>query len=96
MHRGGKHTHTIQWVEVRTGGKTGTVVLASDIAYLYENVEKLVGSRSTGDHKLDVDELKKMKKAATHPSLVIPGHDPLVAKRFPRVGKHVYHITSTK
>ena len=37
-HTGGKHTHQSQYVGVNTAG--GTVILASDNMYLYENMEK--------------------------------------------------------
>ena len=37
---GGRHTYASQYVGVNT--KTGTVVLASDNMYLYENLEKRV------------------------------------------------------
>ena len=92
VHPGGKHTPFIQWVEVQSGGRSGTIVLATDIAYLYENIDKVVSSGSTLDPRKDVAEIKKMINKATRKELVIPGHDPEVARRFKSVGKHIYRI----
>jgi len=92
LHDGGGHTEAIQWVEICTGGPVGTVVLASDTAYLYENVERVVPTGSTTKPERDRSALQQMRKTASRPVLVIPGHDPDTFKRFPEIARGVVEI----
>lgn len=92
LHLGGRHTKATQWVSVKTGGPEGTVVLATDIAYLYENVDTLTPGGSTGDPEGDIRQLEKMRKTATRPDRIIPGHDPRVAEGFKAVKPHIHRI----
>ena len=78
---GGKHTYASQFVTVNTA--VGTVVLASDNMYLYENLEKHVPIAATLDAESNLRAQDRMKQLATDPRLIIPGHDPAVMKRFP-------------
>jgi glyoxylase-like metal-dependent hydrolase (beta-lactamase superfamily II) len=78
---GGKHTYASQFVSVNTAG--GTVVLASDNMYLYENMEKHVPIAATLDPVSNLAAQDRMKKMAADPKLVIPGHDPAVMTNFP-------------
>lgn len=77
---GGKHTYASQFVGVNS--KAGTVVLASDNMYLYENLEKHVPIAATLDRDSNLRAQDRMKQLATTPRLIVPGHDPAVMKNF--------------
>ena len=87
---GGKHTFASQYVAVTTAA--GTVVLASDNAYLYENLDNKLPIAQTLDAASNLDAQARMKELATSPRLIIPGHDPQVMTRFPLSGPHVVRI----
>jgi glyoxylase-like metal-dependent hydrolase (beta-lactamase superfamily II) len=78
---GGKHTYASQFVGVNTAA--GTVVLASDNMYLYENLEKHAPIAATLDAESNLRAQDRMKQLAAKPELIIPGHDPELLKRFP-------------
>jgi glyoxylase-like metal-dependent hydrolase (beta-lactamase superfamily II) len=78
---GGKHTYASQFVTVNTAG--GTVVLASDNMYLYENLDKHAAIGQTLDAESNLRAQDRMKQLASDPKLIIPGHDPAVFERFP-------------
>jgi glyoxylase-like metal-dependent hydrolase (beta-lactamase superfamily II) len=88
---GGKHTYASQFIAVNTA--TGTVVLASDNMYLYENLEKHLPIAQTLDRESNLRAQDRMKQLAADPRLIIPGHDPLVMTRFPQVAPGVVKIT---
>jgi len=77
---GGRHTYASQYVGVNTSA--GTVVLASDNMYLYENLEKHVPIAATLDPVLNLRAQDRMKQLAASPGLIIPGHDPAVLAKF--------------
>ena len=87
---GGKHTYASQFVTVSTGA--GTVVLASDNMYLYENLEKHVPIAATLDPASNLRAQDRMKQLAASPRLIIPGHDPAVMKNFPETSPGVVKI----
>ena len=78
---GGKHTYASQFVTVNTAA--GTVVLASDNMYLYENLEKHAAIAQTLDAESNLRAQDRMKQLASDPRLIVPGHDPAVFTRFP-------------
>ena len=78
---GGKHTWQSQYVGVQTA--VGTVVLASDNMYLYENLERHVPIATTVDAASNLRAQDRMKRIATRPGFIIPGHDPAVFAKFP-------------
>src|SRR5580698_9260537 len=78
---GGKHTYASQFVTMKTGA--GTVVLASDNMYLYENLEKHAPIAQTLDAESNLRAQDRMKQLASDPRLIVPGHDPAVFTRFP-------------
>jgi glyoxylase-like metal-dependent hydrolase (beta-lactamase superfamily II) len=78
---GGKHTYQSQYVAVET--TAGTVILASDNLYLYENLEKQRPIAATIDMASNARAQARMKELASRPELIIPGHDPAVFTRFP-------------
>ena len=87
---GGKHTYQSQYVGVRT--KSGTVVLASDNMYLYENLEKHLPIAQTLDADSNLRAQDRMKQIATTPRLIIPGHDPAVFEKFQKAGARAVKI----
>jgi glyoxylase-like metal-dependent hydrolase (beta-lactamase superfamily II) len=87
---GGKHTFQSQYIGVNT--KAGTVILASDNMYLYENLEKHVPIAQTLDAASNLRAQDRMKQLAASLRLIIPGHDPAVFEKFPKVSERVVRI----
>ena len=87
---GGKHTYASQFVSVHTAA--GTIVLASDNMYLYENLDKHVPIASSLDKDSNLRAQDRMKQLAAEPRLIIPGHDPAVMTRFKEVAPGVVKI----
>jgi glyoxylase-like metal-dependent hydrolase (beta-lactamase superfamily II) len=87
---GGRHTWASQYVSVTA--KPGTVVLASDNMYLYENLDKHLPIAQTFDAVSNLAAQDKMKTLVKDPRFIIPGHDPAVLTRFPKVSEGVVHI----
>ena len=87
---GGKHTWQSQFLAVATAA--GTVVLASDNAYLYENLENRIAIAQTLDTDSNLRAQDRMHKLASNPRLIVPGHDPTVMTRFPEVVPGVVRI----
>ncbi len=89
-HTGGKHTFQSQYVSVKT--VHGTVVLASDNMYLYENLDKHVPIAATLDAASNLRAQDQMKTLATKPEWIVPGHDPAEFMRFTKVADGVVRI----
>jgi glyoxylase-like metal-dependent hydrolase (beta-lactamase superfamily II) len=90
---GGGHAPGIQWVKIALGdANRRTVAVASDVAYLYENIEKPIPTGSTSDPDADLAATRDMLSATGSAALILPGHDPLVAKRLARVCEDVYEL----
>jgi len=87
---GGRHTFASQYVTVDT--KNGAVVLASDNVYLYENLDKHLPIAQTWDEKSNLAAQDKMKTLVKDQRLIVPGHDPQVMTRFPKVADNVVKI----
>jgi len=87
---GGKHTFQSQFIGVKTAG--GTVVLASDNVYLYENIEKHKPIAATLDADSNLRAQDRMKDIASNPKLILPGHDPAVMKNFAEIAPGVVKI----
>ena len=90
FHIGGKHTWQSQYVSVETA--KGRVVLASDNAYLYENLETHKPIAQTLDAEANLRAQESMRALASKPTLIIPGHDPAVFDRFTRVSDRIVKI----
>jgi glyoxylase-like metal-dependent hydrolase (beta-lactamase superfamily II) len=90
VYTGGRHTFASQYVSVRAA--SGTVVIASDNMYLYENLEKHAPIAQTFDAESNLKAQDRMKQIASRPDLIVPGHDPLVFTRFPKPGNGVARI----
>jgi glyoxylase-like metal-dependent hydrolase (beta-lactamase superfamily II) len=87
---GGKHTYQSQYVGVNT--KSGSVILASDNMYLYENLDKHLPIAASLDFDSNLRAQDRMRQLAAKPSLIIPGHDPAVFERFPKVNDKIVRI----
>ncbi len=79
---GGGHTPGSQWVRV------GDVALASDNAYLYDNLEGPTPVGACFDEAANLAALRDIAGCAH----VAPGHDPAVAERYPEVTPGIYLI----
>src|SRR5207237_6601084 len=64
---------------------TGTIVLASDNVYLYENLEKHVPIAQTLDAASNLKAQDRIRMLVSDPRLIVPGHDPRSEER--RVGR---------
>jgi glyoxylase-like metal-dependent hydrolase (beta-lactamase superfamily II) len=87
---GGKHTFASQYATVRTA--SGTAVIASDNAYLYENLDSRRPISQTLDSLSNLRAQERMKRLASSPRLIVPGHDPAVFVRFSKPGSGVARI----
>jgi len=87
---GGKHTYASQYVGVNTAA--GTVVLASDNMYLYENLDKHVPIAATLDRESNLRAQDRMRHLASDPRLIIPGHDPALMTKFKETAPGVVKI----
>jgi glyoxylase-like metal-dependent hydrolase (beta-lactamase superfamily II) len=87
---GGKHTWASQFVAVHTAG--GTVVLASDNMYLWENLEKHAPIAQTLDAASNLRAQERMLSLAGEAKRIVPGHDPAVMKRYRQISPGVVRI----
>lgn len=87
---GGRHTQASQFVSAATS--EGAVVLASDNMYLYENLEKRAPIGQTLDRAANLRAQDRMKTLVPNPSMIVPGHDPAVFDRYPRIGEGIVRI----
>jgi glyoxylase-like metal-dependent hydrolase (beta-lactamase superfamily II) len=92
VYTGSRHTFNSQYVGVKTG--TEKVVLASDNAYTYYNIEHLKSAAkgSTFDSNGYVNAIKRMKTLVSDDKFIIPGHDALVFSKFTKVADGVVRI----
>ncbi len=70
----------------------GTVVLASDNLYLYDNLDRRRPIAQTLDSISNLAAQDRMKTLATLLRFIIPGHDPAVFERFATVRPGVVRI----
>jgi glyoxylase-like metal-dependent hydrolase (beta-lactamase superfamily II) len=87
---GGRHTFASQYAAVSTA--SGPVVLASDNAYLYENLDRRRPIAQTLDSASNLAAQARMLVLAGDPRRVVPGHDPAVFTRYPAPGGGVARI----
>ena len=88
---GGKHTWQSQFVTVHTRRDT-TVVLASDNMYLYQNLDEHKPISQTLDAVSNLRTQDRMRSLASDARLLVPGHDPAVFDRFPKVTDRIVRI----
>lgn len=87
---GGKHTWASQFITVQT--RTSTVVIASDNMYLYENLDAHAPIAQTLDAASNLRTQDRMRSLASNASLLVPGHDPAVFTRFPKISDRIVRI----
>ncbi|HEU5275388.1 MAG TPA: N-acyl homoserine lactonase family protein [Xanthobacteraceae bacterium] len=84
VHHIGGHSKGLQSVRVKT--RRGYVMLASDATHLYAHVEGGRVFPITYNVGEVVEGYATLKKLASSPHHVVPGHDPLVLARYPSAG----------
>ena len=87
---GSKHTYESQYVLVGTGNDK--VIIASDNSWLYYNLVNLLPIPLTFDTNAYLQNLKRMRAIVKNVDLILPGHDPLVFSKFPKVMEDVVKI----
>jgi glyoxylase-like metal-dependent hydrolase (beta-lactamase superfamily II) len=83
VHRVGGHTAGLQIVTVETA--RGTVVLTSDASHFYRNVEKRQPVQIISSLPEMLTAFETIDTLAGAERLIVAGHDPAVADRFPSV-----------
>lgn len=83
IHLVGGHTAGMQCVRVHT--RRGWVVLASDTSHYYEHFENGRCFGTTFDVGAALEGYNVLFELAESPRHIVPGHDPLVMKRYPAV-----------
>ncbi len=81
LHHVGGHTMGLQVVRVRT--RRGWLVLASDASHLYANMDEGRPFPILYNLADMLEGFTTVKRLASAPDLVIPGHDPQVLARYP-------------
>lgn len=81
VHKIGGHTAGLQCVRVLT--RRGWVVLASDAAHFYENLEQRKLFPIVLDARAMLRGFERLEELAESADHVIPGHDPLVRAKYP-------------
>lgn len=76
----GRHTRYQLMVELRCEDRA--VVIASDAAYLYRNIEEAIPVAVTSDPARNVEDVARAARGVGGDN-VIPGHDPAVFARYP-------------
>jgi glyoxylase-like metal-dependent hydrolase (beta-lactamase superfamily II) len=81
VHHISGHTRGLQ--SVRVASARGPVVLASDAAHYYENLEKETPFAVLENMYLMLEGFRKLRKLVPTTAHLVPGHDPEVLKRYP-------------
>ena len=87
LHFIGGHTMGLQVVRVLT--RRGWVVVASDAAHLYANIEQERPYPVIYNLADMLAGYGKLRRLASTPAHVVPGHDPLVMARYPAARKEL-------
>ncbi|PYZ93341.1 MBL fold hydrolase [Salipaludibacillus keqinensis] len=82
VYKTGGHSAGLQIVTVETS--IGRVVLASDAAHYYENLNLERPFSTIHDLENMYKSFDMVRYLSDDPNLIIPGHDPLVMKKFPK------------
>lgn len=81
LHHVGGHSKGLQVVRVFT--RRGWMVLAADASHFYANMEEGRAFPIIHDHEATLEGYATMRRLASRPDAIIPGHDPLVLARYP-------------
>ena len=84
VHHVGGHTPGMQAIEVK--GARGDIVLASDAAHLYVNLENQVPFPVLHDVPTSCVAFERLASLSAGGATVVPGHDGLVMHNFERIG----------
>lgn len=92
VHTGSRHTYDSQFVLVDNGANK--IILASDNAYTYYNLNHLMSApkNETFDTHAYVKSMERMKTLVTDEKFIIPGHDALLFLNFPFVAEGIIKI----
>lgn len=90
LHRVGGHTRGLQVVRVHTS--RGWVVLASDAMHFYANWQQCRPFPIVENVTAYLEAFRRIEALADSPRHVVPGHDPLVLRRYPRALPEVADI----
>lgn len=91
VHCIGGHSRGLQAVRVRT--QAGWMVLASDAAHFYENFVAAKPFPIVVDLQDMLDGFTTLRRLASAPRLIVPGHDPLVRQYFePAMAGHIHRL----
>lgn len=85
VHAIGGHARGLQCVRVKTA--RGWLVLASDVAHYYENYVAGKLFPIVENTEAMLNGFAALPRLASDPSLIIPGHDPLVRDLFPLISQ---------
>jgi glyoxylase-like metal-dependent hydrolase (beta-lactamase superfamily II) len=85
VHHVGGHTMGLQSLRVWT--RRGWLVLAADAAHLYANIDESRPYITVYDVAEMMEGHRTLRRLASSPAHVIPGHDPLVMTRYPAAAK---------
>ncbi len=80
LHLAPGHTAGLQVVRVHT--RRGNVVLASDSSHFYENLQSNRPFVAAVDLGAVLDSFRKVERLAESRRHIVPGHDPLVMRRY--------------
>ena len=75
--------HTRGMQSVRVHSERGWVVLASDAAHYYENLQKETPFATLENMFLMLEGFRRLRKLAPTDAHIVPGHDPAVLERYP-------------
>ena len=92
VYTGSRHTFNSQYLSVKTGAEK--VVLASDNAYTYYNIEHLKSAPkdATYDTTGYINAMRRMKTLVTNDKFIIPGHDASVFSKFTKVADDIIRV----
>ena len=90
LHKIGGHSRGLQAVRVMT--QSGSVVLASDAAHYYETFEQGKPFVIVADMEDMLKGYGTLQRLAGSPRRVVPGHDPLVLRRYPALNQSTQGI----
>lgn len=92
VHHVAGHTRGLQSVRVNT--ERGRVVVASDAAHYYENLEKETPFATLENMYLMLEGYRRVRALADSEAHVVPGHDPEVLERYPAPSKALEGIVA--
>ncbi len=92
VHHVGGHSRGLQIMRVWT--RRGWLVLASDASHFYANFEQNRPHPIVDSQPDALEGYATMRRLADGPNNIIPGHDPLILKRYPAPSKDLEGIVA--